>query len=210
MASEIVLWGAGTPRTLRPRWMLHELGLPYVSKPIGPRTGETLTDEYRAINPKQKVPALQDGDFQLTESAAMVTYLADAYGAAKGLSLPTDAKMRARYNEWCFFLMTELDATSLYVVRRHEGLPDLYGEAPVAVSSAKTYAKKYLDVADDLLAAAGSHALGEKFSAADILLTTCLDWAVGIGLEIRENSADYRSRMQAREAYQDAAKINYA
>ena len=33
-----VVWGAGTPRTLRPHWVLHELGLPYETRAIAPRT----------------------------------------------------------------------------------------------------------------------------------------------------------------------------
>jgi glutathione S-transferase len=37
------------------------------------------------------------------------------------------------------FIVTELDAGSLYVVRRHEGLAATYGTAPTAVDSAKTY-----------------------------------------------------------------------
>lgn len=209
MADGIVLWGGGTPRTLRPHWMLSELDVPYEARPIGPRTGETQTAAYRAVNAKQKVPALQDGDFILTESAAIVTYLADTYGQAKGLTLPSDPKDRARYDEWCFFLMTELDATSLYIVRRHGDLSDIYGKAPAAVASSKVYAKKYLDIADDLLKAAGAYALGSKFSAADILLTTCLDWAIGIEIPIGDTLSEYRQRLHSRDAYQEAARINY-
>jgi len=37
---------------------------------------------------------------------------------------------RARLNEWCFFIIAELDAHSLYLIRRHDGLKHLYGEAP--------------------------------------------------------------------------------
>ena len=37
----LILWGVGTSRTIRPHWALHELGLPYDSRPILPRTGET-------------------------------------------------------------------------------------------------------------------------------------------------------------------------
>jgi glutathione S-transferase len=37
----LVLWGVGTPRTLRTHWALHELGLDYECRPILPRTGET-------------------------------------------------------------------------------------------------------------------------------------------------------------------------
>jgi glutathione S-transferase len=40
---DLTLWGVGTSRTIRPHWAMQELGLPYKTKPIGPRTGETAT-----------------------------------------------------------------------------------------------------------------------------------------------------------------------
>ena len=59
------LWGATTSRTLRAAWALHELSLDYVAHPILPRTGETKTAEFTRINPRQKIPVLQDGDFTI-------------------------------------------------------------------------------------------------------------------------------------------------
>ena len=54
----LTLWGVGTSRTIRPHWAMHELGLAYTTKPIGPRTGETKTAEYTKLNPRQKIPLL--------------------------------------------------------------------------------------------------------------------------------------------------------
>ena len=66
MASDkITLWGRGSGRTMRAHWMLREFGLEYDIKPIQSRTGETQTAEYTAINPKQKIPLLQHGNFVL-------------------------------------------------------------------------------------------------------------------------------------------------
>src|SRR5262249_28346219 len=110
-----ILWGAGTPRTMRAHWILHEVGLEYERRPIGSRTGETQTDEFTRINPSQKIPVLQDGEFTLTESAAIVTYVGGTYGAQRGLLPPPDTKARANYYQWCFFLMMEFDANALYV-----------------------------------------------------------------------------------------------
>lgn len=74
-APNLTLWGVGTSRTVRPHWALAELGLKYETYAIGPRTGETKTTEYTKLNPRQKVPLLQDGDFSIGESAAIVAYL---------------------------------------------------------------------------------------------------------------------------------------
>src|SRR5689334_8542023 len=100
-----ILWGLGTSRTLRAHWMLHELELTYECRPITSRSGETRTPEYTRLNPSQKIPTLQDGDFVLAESAAIVNYLGATYGASHGLSPPLSATARACYDQWCFFVM---------------------------------------------------------------------------------------------------------
>src|SRR3972149_7359903 len=161
-----VLWGAGTPRTMRAHWMLHELDLAYERRPIGSRTGETQTPEYTRLNPGQKIPVLQDGDFVFAESAAIVNYLAQSYGASRNLLLPANTRERARYDEWCYFAMMELDADTLYVIRRHEGLPELYGEAPNAVKAATDCFRKQAQAAAQRLASTGPFVLGEGLRGA--------------------------------------------
>src|SRR3984957_18110391 len=85
---DLTLWGVGTSRTVRAHWAMHELDLPYKIKPIGPRTGETKTAEYTALNPRQKVPLLQDGDFCIGESAAIVAYLSRTYSSPERALIP--------------------------------------------------------------------------------------------------------------------------
>ena len=92
--------------------------------------------------------------------------------------MPKDARSRATLNEWCYFIVTELDAGSLYVVRRHEGLKHIYGEAPAAVEAAKNYFLHNLEAMASRVESDGPYLFGERFSVADILLMTCLDWAV--------------------------------
>ena len=110
----------------------------------------------------------------LTESAAIVQYLSDTFADPTRLYVPQDAQARASLNEWCYFIMTELDAASLYVVRRHEGLASIYGEAPVAVDSAKAYFLHNLETMAPRIAK-GQYLFGELLSTADILLMSCLD-----------------------------------
>ena len=81
----LTIWGGATGRTIRAHWMAHELALDYEPKLIGSRTGATQSEEFVALNVKEKIPVLVDGDFVLTESAAIVTYLGDTYGKDSGL-----------------------------------------------------------------------------------------------------------------------------
>lgn len=66
-------------------------------------TGEHKQDANAAVNPSQQVPVLEDGDFRLTESSAILKYLADACNAS---SYPRDPKARARVNERMDWLNT--------------------------------------------------------------------------------------------------------
>ena len=122
MPHELTLFGVGTSRTMRAHWMLLELGLDYESHPIQSRSGETLTEQFIQLNPRHKIPVLQHKSFVLSESAAIVQYLCDTFADPTKFHVPQDAQARATLSEWCYFIMTELDAGSLYVVRRHEGL----------------------------------------------------------------------------------------
>ncbi len=197
----ITIWGGGTARTLRAHWTAHELSLDYQSKLIGPRTGETRTPEFTALNAKGKVPVLVDGGFVLTESAAIVTYLADAYGPDTGLTPKPGSRERAQYNEWLAYVQMELDAHTLYVLRKHRDLAALYGEAPAAVETAiKGFAEGRLR----------NHAylVGERFTGADVMLTSCLLWAAAYRLPLPPSVSAYQDRQSTRPAYQSAAKHN--
>ena len=128
MNLNIEIWGAGTARTLRPIWMAEELGLKYKLFPIGPRTGETQTKEFTKLNAKQKIPLLKHNDFLLSESVAICRYL-QRISNSKKIFIPQDDKAMALEDEWCNFIYGELDETSLYVMRRHFDLKDIYGDS---------------------------------------------------------------------------------
>src|SRR5215472_16044746 len=107
MSYELTLFGIGTSRTMRAHWMLLELGLDYESHPIQSRSGETLTAQFRRLNPRHKIPVLQHGSFVLTESAAIVQYLSETFAVPANVYMPHDVQARAILNEWCYFIMTE-------------------------------------------------------------------------------------------------------
>jgi glutathione S-transferase len=110
MANDLTLSGAGTSRTMRAHCMLMELGLDYRFHPIGSRTGETQTDEFKQLNPRHKIPVLQHGSFVLTESAAIIQYLSETFAGLGRMYAAGDSESRAALNEWCYFIISELDA----------------------------------------------------------------------------------------------------
>ena len=207
---KLVLWGAGTSRTIRAHWALHELELPYERRPIGPRTGETKTAEFTALNPRQKVPLLQDGDFTIGESAAIVAYLSRTYASSGASLIPEGDRLYAAWLEWCFFIVAELDSTSLYVMRRHrpDGLGHIYGTAPAVVEQAAEYFKNQLRHVDVALSDGRPYLLGAQFTSADILLATCLEWAVAYGVGVCDSAKPYMQRIAERPALQRARIAN--
>ena len=192
-----ILWGAGTSRTIRAHWALHELDLPYERRPIQARTGETKTPEFTALSARQKIPLLQDNDLVITESAAIVSYLSDAYGSADNRLIPEDVSERARCLEWCFFVISELDATSLYVMRRHGDLRHIYGEAPVANEAAAAYFQQQMRSVERALGDDRTYLMGDRFTAADILLSTCVSSALRYGVPVSANVSAYNDRVTA-------------
>ena len=206
--ADLTLWGATTSRTIRAHWALRELGFDYHCEPILPRSGQTQTKRHTAINPRQKIPAPVDGNFIITESAAIIACLSAMYGTEATALVPTDPRQRARYDEWASFIMMELDATSMYVVRRHDGLPEIYRAAPVAVDAAFAYFQRQVGRIEAALNDGREWLMGDRFTGADILLTSGLTWAARLGQPLAVNLVRLRDRATARPAYIAAAAAN--
>jgi glutathione S-transferase len=206
----LILWGVGTTRTIRPHWAFAELDLDFECRAISPRSGETHTAEFTALTARQKVQLLQDDDLVLTESAAIIWYLSETYGQEHNRLIPTGPRDRARCLEWCFFILGELDETSLYVMRRHSDMRQVYGEAPAAIEGATTYFQKQMRTVERALEASPGFIMGERFTAADILLSTCVTWAVHYGVSVADSVLAYNARATARPSYAKAEQTNGA
>jgi glutathione S-transferase len=210
MSGELTLWGVTTSRTLRAHWALAELAVPYQRRPIRPRTGETKTEDFTRLTARQKIPLLQDGALVLTESGAIVAYLSDRYGTDANRLVPLDPVLRSQCLEWSFFVISELDAASLYVIRRHDALRHIYGHAPTANQAAVEYFAAQMRSVERALRDGRSFIMGETFTAADIFLSTCLSWAARYGVQICDVACEYNTRVMARPAYAKAVEQNQA
>ena len=147
------------------------------------------------------------------ESAAITAYLARRYSTPERGLLPVHAEQQAKWLEWCFFIVTELDSTSLYVMRRHgtkRGLAHIYGSAPEVVEKAGEYFRQQLNYVDVALSDGRTYLMGDQFTTADMLLTTCLTWAIDYGVGICDSAVPYLERIVARPGHQAAIKANAA
>ncbi len=160
-------------RSIRVRWTLQELGVDFESVTINLAAGEHRRPEFLKINPAAKLPVLVDDDFVLTESIAIVLYLAQKY-VHKGL-VPTDIKQRAQVNRWLLFAATELEQP-LWRITRHTALYPEHLRLPAEVSLAR---QDFTDMAAVLEAhmQGRQFIVGDTLTVADIVTAYTLDWA---------------------------------
>ncbi|WP_437293336.1 glutathione S-transferase family protein [Sorangium sp. So ce426] len=160
-------------RSIRVRWALQELGVDFETVQVNLRAGENRRPEFLKLNPAGKLPVLVDGDLVLTESVAIVLYLAEKY-PEKGL-LPADPRERAKVNQWLLFAATELEQP-LWRIARHKFLyPEdkrQPGDIPVAREDFKAMAavlEKHMDQRQFVV--------GDRLTVADLVMAYTLDWA---------------------------------
>ncbi len=94
----LIIWGRKTSVNVqKPMWLIGELGLAHERKDVGGAFGGLDTAEYRAMNPHQVVPTLQDGDLTVWESEAILRYLGSQYGQQ---FFPADPGSRSQIDQW--------------------------------------------------------------------------------------------------------------
>src|SRR5262250_200222 len=112
---QMKLYEFGPTRSIRVRWTLQELEADFESIRVNLPAGEHCRPEFLQLNPAGKIPVLVDGDVVLTESVAIVLYLAEKY-PDRGL-LPTNLEERAQVHRWLLFAATELEQPLWRIVR---------------------------------------------------------------------------------------------
>lgn len=183
------------------RWMLEEVGQPYETVVLG-YADSMKADEYRAINPMMKVPAIRHEDRVVTETAAICAYLAEAFPDA-GLT-PTTPDERARYHRWMFF-----------------------GAGPVEAAVTNRFLKVEPDESQQRMAGYGHFDLtmgvleqaiardqfitGDRFTAADVYVGSGIGWYTRFGMLPQSATFDaYLERIESRQAYVRASELDNA
>jgi glutathione S-transferase len=197
---DITLYFALASRAFTPRWLLEELGLPYKVETIDIRKGGQQSPDYLRINPMGKVPALTDGAVAVSENPAICMYLADRYSL--GVMAPAlDDPRRGNYLRWMVF-STAVFEPAIYFDDDND---------PVAASGRGWgERKRVLQSLDDALSN-GPWLLGERFSAADVMLGSLLSVAL-FNRRIAEPAASliaYNQRLSERPAYKRAAEATW-
>lgn len=189
------LYGMGPTRSLRARWALQELDAQFEFVPVDLQAGEHRHPDFLRLNPAGKLPVLVDGDQVITESAAIVMYLAEKY-ADKGL-MPASLQDRAQAYRWSFFAVTELEQP-LWRIARHSFVYPEAKRLPADIPLAREEFPEMAAVLDRHMAGR-EFIVGERISIADCVTAYVLDWGNENGLVAGfANLAAYLERMYAR------------
>ena len=175
----------------RVTWMLEEIGAAYEIEKAKPQS-ETA----RRYNPSGRVPALKDGDLVLTDSAAICLYLGEKHAEAGMAS--RDLGERARMDGWVHFAQSELEAPLWNKLKHRLLLPEEL-RIDVGPWAAWEFARdiKALDrrLGDQ------SYAMGDRFTAVDVIIGHIGSWSRGAKFEITSERVNaYLDRVLARPA----------
>jgi len=183
-------------RSAGARVMLEELGVDYRIELVNLQAGEQRRPEFLALNPLGKLPTLVDGDIVVTEQVAVYLHLADRFPEA-GLAPAIGDPARGEYLRWMVYYASCFEPAVVDRSQKRE--------------PAEPMISPYRDF-DSMLAALeaqiakGPWVLGERFSAADVLWGTALNWTTQFGLVPKSEVIEqYIERAKARPAFQRAA-----
>lgn len=211
----IVVHHLADSRSQRILWLLEELGLPYeVQRYERDAVTQLAPPALKALHPLGKAPLLQDGDLVLAETGAIVEYLLDTYDTGNTLRPARGTDEARQHSYWMHYA----EGSAMPPLLLRLVFSQLPVRAPallrplVKAISAKTNAgfigpqiKTHFDFIEHSLAGS-PHFVGDRFGAADIMMSFPLEAAAtrGIGRENYPNLSRYLDHIHKRPAYRAA------
>jgi glutathione S-transferase len=162
-----VVYGSVRTRALRVLWALEELSLGYEFVHAGPRS-----EAARALSPSGKVPIMTVEGATLTDSVAIVQFLADRHG---GITHPAGTLRRALQDGLTQFACDELDGPLWLAARHAFVLPEAERLEGVRASAEAEFDRALVEL--DRRLGDATYLAGADFTVADLIVAHCLGWA---------------------------------
>ncbi|MGR9273901.1 glutathione S-transferase family protein [Rhizobium leguminosarum] len=188
---------------------LEESGLAFETKKISLRDGEQRSPDYLKINPKGRVPALVTDYGVLTETPAILAYIAQSAPAAK-LAPLGDAFEFARLQSFNSYI-----CSTVHVNHAHRPRGSRWADEPAAIEAMKAKVPENMADCFTLIEQTmfeGPWVMGEAYSLADPYLFVMTDWLPSDGVDPArfEKASDHHARMLLRPAVQRALAYDRA
>lgn len=162
------LFGISGSRALRAIWGIEETGIDYEHVPVSYGV-DSKSDDYLAVNPNGRIPALVDGDLTLFESMAINLYLAKRYGGSLYPATPQD---EARAWQWSVWGISEIEPLQMQIVIQTLFTPE-EKKNPKVIPGATKGLQRPLRVLDTALAGR-DWLIGDAFSVADLNVSSVM------------------------------------
>jgi glutathione S-transferase len=185
----------GLVRDLRVRWALEEAGLPYEENLIGP--DDQKSDRYRTLQPFGQVPVLEEDETAMFESGAIVLHIAERSPAL----MPDDGHERERVRTWMLAALNSVEPPIMmlnFIDLQPGGVAD--GAKPLRDTIAGWIGMRLDNLAKFL--GDREHLVADRFTAADLLMTTVLRILRNTDLVAQRPTLDaYKKRNEERPAF---------
>jgi glutathione S-transferase len=182
---------------------LEESGLPFEAKRIDTANGEQRSEAYLKINPKGRVPALATEKGVLTETPAILAYIA-AIAPAAGLAPLDDPFEFARLQAFNSYICSTVHVNHAHGRRASRWADDVAAHEAMKAKVPQTMAESFALIEDGMFA--GPWVMGERYSVADPYLFVMTGWLPSDDVDPARfpKVADHYARMLERPAVQRA------
>jgi len=186
--------------------VLREIDAEFELEPILLAQRENFTSAYRRINPACRVPALKDGEFVLTESQAIYTYLSAKLGG--DVFLPHDPLRRARAFEMTAWLSSTVHVAYAQLWRPERFVSQESDYPPIMKRGEQLISEHYTQIEQRL--SSTDYIAGHEYSFADTYLFVFYRWGGRIGLDMTKDFphwSHWSERMLNRPAVREAMDV---
>lgn len=207
----LTIHGVTRSRASRIIWLCHEIGLPFRQVPViqayrlaDPDAADaplnTHSASFLALSPAGAVPVIEDDGLVMSESYAIILYLARKHGAPLG---PKDAVEDAQMSQWSFYAATEIEPDALTLLFLHGRGQAQSGEDQGLIANAAERLIRPFSVLNNHFAE-HDHLVGHRFTVADIAVAETIRYAQGYGPLMEQFPAlqQWLADAQARPAFQ--------
>jgi glutathione S-transferase len=182
---------------------LAEAGAPYTTEKVDFKTNQQNSPEYLGINPKGRVPSLVTDDGILTETPAMLAFIAQSFPQAK-LAPLDDAFEFAKVQAFNSYLCSTVHVAHAHKGRGYRWAADEASFADMKRMVPKSVGASFALIERNMLK--GPWVMGETYTICDPYLFTIAQWLEGdsVDLAALPKVADHRQRMAERPAVRKA------
>ena len=199
----VKIYHSSGTRGFRIIWACEELAVPYSIEQVDFSLEFRLSDDFLALSPAGKVPAMIDGDTVMAESGAMLQYLINKYDSGN-LQPKINHPSYARYLQWSWFAEATFTIPISEMIKHRRAFPNNVNEQ--VLNEFINRAQFCADVLDREVS--DQWIIGEQFTGADIMLGMTLSgYKKHVSNDLPKRVEAYYERLTHRPAFIRSSEV---